>query len=467
MRLAVVLTHEGYLGIDGGAYLLQAKRILGLSLDAVSFTRVPLGPGIILVPFITALGDDVGYKVWSAFFGILPLLPAVYLLARRGLSPWISVAAVAFVTVDLWQWEMLVTGALPLVGIGLILLAMWGLSGTGTRWENVAITCAIGLIPYINQTSAGLAAVAIPTFLAGLCLSERSLDPLRRNFHPLATGVVAGLFALPWYSDVLPGSPRMSFPGPKVYLNPWNSAGWVQVWFAIPFAVAAIVAARSPIVKAIGLVVAAHSTLTLFSSYDESIINIFFRSQHLVSPLLIILIAWAAVSLVPRMSRIGVQAMAAGVFLVMAVGSGWLFQEQTYYSDMVTPSMDRARAQIPDNASTTLVTNGFLMALWLSALEGTPTAWTFSTQPPVRFQAQYAQTQCLLGWRECDPLAAADELNAEYVLVDTRFPHVNQREPNLYGAPEDTWAPTEAAPWLDIIYSEGTVRLWRVAQGGT
>jgi len=463
LRLVIVLTHDGYLGVDGGAYLLQAKRLLGLELPQIDFTRAPLGPGWLLVPFIIALGDDVGFKVWQAVFSVFPILPAFYLLATRFLTPRVAMFATAFVAVDLWQVEMLVTGDLPLIGIGLLFLALWGLSGEGTRLEHLAVTASIGLIPYVNQTSAGLAAIAIPVLLTALCLFHRSWRPLRWNLMPLASGVVIALFALPWYGDVMPGSDRLSFPGPKLFIAPWNSGGWIQVWFALPFALAVVIGKYPKPLKALALVVAVHSCLTLFSSYDESIINIFFRSQHLVSPLLILLVAAVAVRLLPRLSRAGVLALAGGLFVLMGIGSFWLFYQQTFYSDMITPQMDRARAYMPDDSERTILTNGFMTGLWLAALEGSPTAWTFSTEPPPRFQEQYRNTQCLLGWRECDPHQAAEALNVEYLLIDTRFPHINHREPNLYGAPEDTWGPTHKAAWLELVYTEGTVRLWKMA----
>ena len=465
IRLTLTLTHDGYLGVDGGAYLLQVKRLLGLELTQIDFTRVPLGPGIILLPFTVALGDDVGYKVWASLFAVVPLFPAFYLLARRFLSPKVALVALAFLSVDLWQWEMLVTGVLPLIGIGLILLALWGLSGTGQPIERVAVIVAVGLIPYVNQTSTGLAAVTLPVFLLSLCVFTRSPDPIRRNLSPLATGVVIALFALPWYKDVLPGSPRLSFPGPKIFMRPWSSGGWVQVWFAVPAALAVVKWAPTPALKALAVAMGSHSILTLFSSYDESIINIFFRSQHVVSPLLILCIAWGASSAEPRLSKAAVRPLTAGVFGLMVVGSAWLFNAQTGYSDMITPEMDRARAFIPDSSEHTIVTNGFMTGLWLAALERSPTTWTFSTEPPPRFAEQYRHTQCLLGWTTCFPSFAAEALNAEYVLVDTRFPHINHREPNLHGAPDDTWAPTHDATWLDLVYSEGTVRLWRVKSG--
>ena len=465
VRLVATLTHDGYLGVDGGAYLLQAKRLLGLHIEQIDFTRAPLGPGIVLIPFTSLLGDDVGFKVWAAIFAVIPLFPAFYLLARRFLTHRVALVATAFLAVDLWQWEMLVTGVLPLIGIGLILLALWGLAGTGTDRDRLAVIVAVGLIPYVNQTSTGLAAVTIPTFLVALSFYSRSLDPIRLNIYPLATGVAIAAFALPWYKDVLPGSPRLSFPGPKIYIRPWSSAGWVQVWFAMPVAVALVKWAPTPALKALAVAMGAHSILTLFGSYDESIINIFFRSQHVVSPLLVLSIAWIVSSIEPRLSKVAVRPLTAGVFGLMVVGSAWLFNAQTGYSDMITPEMDRARALIPDNADTTIITNGFMTGLWLAALEGSPTAWTFSTEPPPRFAEQYRHTQCLFGWTTCFPSFAAEALNAEYVLVDTRFPHINHREPNLHGAPDDTWAPTHDATWLDLIYSEGTVRLWRVKSG--
>jgi len=468
IRLGLLVTHPGYVGVDGGAYLLQARQYLGLSLpQQLDFVRAPLGPGWLLVPFVVLMGNDIGYSVWEAIFSTVPILPAFYLLATRFVSPRAALVATVFLAVDMWQWEMVITGALPLIGIGLIFLCLWGLvgvtSGRPTLREKLAVVLSIGLIPYINQTSTGLAAVAIPVFLLSLCVLNKSPKALRSAFPYLASGALIAVGALPWYRDVLPGSAKLSFPGPMVYMQPFNSPGWIQVWFAVPFGLWVAWRSSNTKLKALAITMVVHSLLTLFSSYDESIINIFFRSMHLVSPLLVLMVAWTAVRLVPYLTKYGVAFMASLLFILLVIGSGYVFQKQAFYSDMITPEMDRARGFIPDGDTKTIVTNGFMTGLWLAALEGTPTVWTFSANPPPAFQAQYKETQCLLGWREdCNPWAAADRLNAEYVLIDMRFPHITSREPNLWGAPEDTWAPTLAAPWLDLVYTDGTVRLWRV-----
>ena len=470
VRLTLVLTHSGFLGVDGGAYLLDAKNLIGQGPVGIDFTRPPLAPGWMLVPFLHILGDDVGFKVWEAIASVLPLIPAFYLLCTLFLTRWTAVVATAFVSVDLWHSEMLVTGSLPLVGIGLIFLCLWGLTKLSqnehTRVHVAVVVLAIGLIPFINQTSAGLAAVAVPVYIGSLCVFGRTWAPLRRTLWPLIAGAALGALALPWYGDVLPGSARMSFPGPKLFISPWNSGGWVLIWFAVPFGLWMLARSKHAHTKAIASVLLVHSTLTLFTSYDETIINIFFRSQHVATPLIIMAVAWTAYRLRPHLTAPVIYAGAAALFIAMAAGSVWIFNHQAYYSDMVTPDMNKARAHLPDTMDSVLLTNGFMTGLWLAALEQTPTAWTFSAEPPRLFTEQYANTQCILGWRPgCDPLQAARANNITYVLIDTRFPHINHREPNLWGAPEDTWGSTHAALWLRLLASEGTVRLWKVHHG--
>jgi len=418
------------------------------------------------VPFLKLWGDDAGYKVWAALFSTLPILPAFYLLCTRYLSRWYSVTATAFVAVDLWQWEMVVTGALPLVGIGLMFLVLWGLTGIATgirkRTEWMAVIVGIGLIPYINQTSTGLAAVAVPTYVLGVCLFSHSWQPLRRTLAPLAVGSLLALPAiLLFYRDVFPGGDRMTFPGPKLFIPDGWTVGMTLASFASVTACLVWLRSRNVALSALALVMVVHSALTVFSSYDESIINIFFRSQHVVTPLLALTITWLLWSFRKALGWFPAL-LGISLFVALAVGSQWVFRTQTYYSDMATPDMTAALAMVPDDG-TTILTNSFMGGLWLAALSGHTTYWAFSAEPPRMWTDIYTEMRCIYGWRTgCNPLEASAKLNAGWVLVDTRFPHITQQEPNLWGAPEDTWAPTEAAPWLRLTASQGTVRLWEI-----
>jgi hypothetical protein len=459
--------HPGYLGVDGGAYILGAKRLLGLSLPAMDFIRPPLAPGWLLVPFLHWFGDDVGYKIWSAIFSTIPITPAAYLLARRFLSPKLALISAVFMAVNPWNWEMVVTGALPLVGIGLIFLALWGLVGIAQGKDSLparlAIAASVGLIPYVNQTSAGLAFVSIGTFLAGTITFTKSLRPLRTMMPWLCLGAALALPALFWYQDVLPGGSRLSFPGPKVFIPHGYTAAWIITAYGWYIGWDVLRHTKDAVLKALVIVMLAHSTLPLFSSYDESIINIFFRSAHLAS-VLIILVGTGYVA--RYVSKLPVRKIAMGVAIfatILASASGYIFVKQASYSDMLTPDFTAALALIPDGQPDTIITTNFMTGLWIGAIQKSPAVWAFSTKPPPMWQETYKSEQCVFGWRtDCDPLAEARKLNAKYVLVDERFPHITKQEPNLWGAPEDTWAPTNVAPWLQSIYSKGTVRLWTI-----
>ena len=114
IRLIFALTHDNHLGVDGGAYILGLRQLLGSDVPG-GFSRPPLAPGLQLWPFITFFGDDNGYKIWAAIAATTPI-PAVYMLGRLFLTKWQSVFAAGFVSLDMLHAEMFVTGPLPLEG---------------------------------------------------------------------------------------------------------------------------------------------------------------------------------------------------------------------------------------------------------------------------------------------------------------------------------------------------------------
>lgn len=69
----------------------------------------------------------------------------------------------------------------------------------------------------------------------------------------------------------------------------------------------------------------------------------------------------------------------------------------------------------------------------------------------------------MLGWIPgCDAALSAGALRVGFVLVDQRFPDYNDRAPANYLAPPDQWAVTARVPWLDLVYSMETTKLWRI-----
>ena len=155
--------------MDGGAYLVGVNAVLGDEPTGAGFPRPPLAPGWLLVPFVNYLGMDVGYKVWSSLASVLPAIP-IYLLARRigsrstrrgvAPSPWPAVFASGFLLLDLLHAEMIVTGALPLIAFALLGMGWWAMGELSEEWSLTAagvLVICLGLIPWVNQTTAGLA----------------------------------------------------------------------------------------------------------------------------------------------------------------------------------------------------------------------------------------------------------------------------------------------------------------------
>ena len=466
LRLILSLTHDGFLGVDGGAYLLQAKRLLDPDIPLLGFQRPPLGPGWMLVPFIELLGDDAGYKVWNAIASVAPI-PTAYLLARRILTPKQTVVALIFVAANPWHWEMLVTGGLPLIGISLIFLCAWGIigiiEGSPSRWEKLVVIGSIALIPYINQTSTGLAALALPALVLTYCASWRSVAPLRAVAPYWAVAFLLTLPSLYFYGDVLFNSDYVAFPGSKLYIYQGYHGGMLVATYGLYIAYNAIKHSSTPI-KALGIVLAVHSFLPLFASHDEAIINVLYRSQHLATPLMMLLGTWYVAREVARV-RIGRVAIGTALAAVVLFGASlWVFDRQTSYSDMVTPDMNTVRTHIPPAYDGWLITTNGSTGYWLGALQGIPSYHTFSSKPPPAGQEWYPSVRCVLGWvEECDPRQAARELGTQWILIDTRFPIDTHLEPPIYGAPEDgPWSTLDAAPWLTEVANSGTVGLWKV-----
>ena len=466
LRLVVSLTHPGFLGVDGGAYLLQAKRLLGLDIPLLGFQRPPLAPGWMLVPFIELLGDDAGYKIWNALSSVL-IVPAAYLLAQRILTPKQAVIATAFVALNPWHWEMLVTGSLPIIGISLIFAALWGMmaviEGDAGRWHKIAIIGSIGLIPYVNQTSTGLAGLALPALVIAYAVQARSFKPFHTIMPYWVIGAILALPSLYFYGDVLFNSAYVAFPGSKLYLYRGYHGGMLVAAYGLLIAYHAIKHGE-PQIKALGVVLAAHSFLPLFASHDEAIVNVLYRSQHLATPLLMVVGTWYVAREVERLPQLRV-AVGAGMAAVVLLGASlWVFDRQASFSDMVTPDMDRVRTHIPESYDGWLITTNGSTAYWLGALQGLPSYHTFSSEPPPAGQEWYPSVRCVLGWVEgCEPRQAAQKLETEWILIDTRFPIDTHLEPPIYGAPEDVpWSTLDNAPWLTEVASSGTVGLWKV-----
>ena len=495
LRLTLALTHDNYLGVDGGAYLLSRNAVLGDEPTGAGFPRPPLAPGWQLVPFTSVLGDDNGYKAWSAIAATFPLL-AVYLISRRFLTPWQALLPVLFVSIDMLHAEMFVTGALPLQGftlIGVAIWAMWRLADPREfQWRYVALlgTC-IPLTVYVNQTSAGLIAIALPAFMLFLAATYRgsSLSLPQRvlaapfTYLPMTIGMLIGglvaLSALPWYLAIAPGSEILRYPGPWVYLTHWPDSAWFQVAIAMPVAYWLVRYAEDYRIRALGCLVGTFGILLVFMSTDETIINIFYRSRYILAVFIYPAIAWMVFKywwpglfflLRGRLAfpRRAARAAPLAVALALVGLGGWeyvnSFHGQAQYSDMATEGTVAAlEVADADQTGQGIVSNSFTLSLWVAALNRveSPHIWTW--EPPRAYTETDRDVRCVLGWVSgCDWQASVAKLGVSHVLVDHRFPNYNDRAPGIYKAPPDQWEVTARAPWLELEFEQGTTKLWRI-----
>ncbi len=468
LRLILVFAHEGFLGVDGGAYLLIRNEVLGDEPTGASFPKPPLAPGWLLVPFTAALGDDQGYKLFSAVGSMLLLIPGAYLLSRAFLTLWQTNFALSFLMVDMMHGEMIVTGVLPLMGFGLLALALWGIHGLaeGHSWRRgLAILVALPLIAFINQTTAGMALVVLPVYMAALAYFGGAWrERLLRMVPWVAGGGLLALTALPWYLDVLPVSGELRYPGPYVYFDGIGSFAWWQFALGGLLAFWMVRFGQDYRIRALGAVTGLLAIGCTLLSTDETVINVFYRSRYLLSVPFFIGVTWVVFrywwpSVRPAYGAYGLTLVALGL---MAFGYVWQFNGQARYSDMATPEVVAA-LELLEEREDGIVTNAYTLALWIAALNKAPVSWTFTHEPPALYVEADRDVRCVLGWVEgCDVVGAAGRLQATHVLIDERFPNYNKRAPATYLAPADQWKVTGEAPWLEPIFSSGTVKLWRI-----
>lgn len=485
LRLALNLTHEGFLGVDGGAYLLSRNAVLGDEPTGAGFPRPPLAPGWLLVPFTSIWGDDNGYKIWAAAFSLLPLIP-IYLLTRRYAGEWPAVAAAGIAAMDWYHAEMMVTGALPLAGFALLGLAWWAMGELSTEtkrfsWRNGAILAlSIGLIPWVNQTSAGLAVILLPVFyLSLLVFSDRRLYFIRNTWPSVFLGGAIALGALPWYMQVLPGSDILAFDGPIWYPYPVWDFSWYQMAFTLPVGVWAVWRLQDGRLRALGVLVVVMALLLPWQSYDETIMNIPYRSRYLMAVPFYVLAAWIVFNrwipyILEELRKPGLAWRQGFIALALTTVLGvwaWGYQSQFYtqafYADMATPETTKALDWLrQSDPRAGVATNSFTLSLWVSALNQVHSPFAFTAPPPRAYVEDYGNLRCLYGWvKGCNPMAAQAQLGVNYLLVDQRFPDWGEghiTHPPNYLAPPDQWERTAETPWLRLVYQEGTTYLWQI-----
>ncbi len=473
LRLILVLTHINYLGIDGGAYLLSVQQVLGQSPIGQDFTRPPLGPGWLLVPFTSVWGYDIGFKVWSAVFSVATV-PAVYLMLRKLFTTPVALAGAAMAAVNPLHAELLVTGALPIIGFGLIGVAMWALmdiADDGGRRPRIILMVAVLATVAVNMTSAGLAMVVLPIFTFALVIFKKVgfLERLQLlgtiSLGGLAIAAMSMVF-LPYYLDVLPGVGNLNHPGSKLFLAPWGNWGWFLMVAAVSSGLFVMLKGSDYRLRAYGPVLIVLGVLAILWSRDEAIINVTFRGRYLVAflayPVSIEILrqffTWVGMPR-NRVLAATISVAAAGLAVFGFIDA---FHRQAYYSDQLTTETTVLLDAIHSlDADSPIIVNTVSMSWWVQAIYGVKAPSPWNNDPPPRWTIEHEQVVCILNWeKECDVAASILAIGARWLVVDTSFPDRNQ---TVYAsAPDDLWQATSRAPWLDYAVGLGDTHVWRI-----
>ena len=384
---------------------------------------------------------------------------------------------------------MLVTGALPLIGFALLAMVWWAMSELAEEWSGkkalILIAC-LGLIPWINQTTAGLAIVTIPVYGAAILWfhshewrepshalgdAPKRLSPIGVLCHwggPFLAGGIIALASLPWYLKVLPGSGVLNYPGPIAYLTHSADSAWLQLILALTLGIYVIRKAKEPWLRSMGVLLILFGLLVPWLSTDETLINISYRSRYLMAIPVYTVLSWAVFTqwwprIPANAKNMALMALVAAAGL-MAIGFVSQFHRQAEYSRMVSTDTEIALAMIPDDGLA-VINNSFTLALWVAALNEVEAPHTWTWSPPPTWVETDRHVRCVLGWRsECSPQTSVHALNAGYILLERRFPFYNLRAPGVYGAPDydDPWGNLPDVPWLSLMFEQGTTQLWRI-----
>lgn len=482
LRLTLALTHENYLGIDIGAYVLSALDVQGKDATNVGFPRPPLAPGWLLVPFIELFGIDSGYKVWTVLFSAAPILP-VYLLTRDLVNRPAAVFAVAFFSVDMMQMEMMVTGALPQIGFTFIGLALWCIfrltNRIGEWWHFGILASSVGILPYINQTAAGIAFIVLPVATIALFIfveqekGRMAAGPHQANiiFWVLPAAFIGGLIALgalPWYLANAPGNSELRFPGPILQIVNIGDTAWMQAALAVGLVYLLWKSTLDYRIRTLALLIGVLGFMLLWLSWDEAIINILYRSRYFIGLLFYPGAAYLINRYIfPLAHSVKQEWMIffpmVAVWVALLVGQVVVFNLQAMLKDMAAPetieALEIARQENPDKA---IITNAYSLSHLVSALNQVESPNTWTLEPSPYYVDTAVNINCILGWVDgCSPEQAARQLNSKYVLIDERFP--SKWEHNVWGSPQrEAWETLGDAPWLELIYSSGSVKLWEI-----
>lgn len=482
VRLALVGQHQGLWGVDVGAYLISAHSYMGID-QSVDFLRPPFAPGLLLVPFLRLFGDDIGTKLF-AVAATVPLSAAWWWLCRHVLTPWQSVYAMVLLSADWMLAEMFAAGDLPMIGFAALLVAIVALWRFSERYDwrmGAMFVASAAAIPYVNQTSAGIAVLVLPLALVAIGLERRRLTPTIVRITPWA--ILAGTLCLPLvtiYLAVAPGAGILRYPGPLVTTYPWPNIAWVLALAGAAFAGLLLWRSRG-LMRVFGVILLCLAFLVPLFSRDETVLNVFYRARYLESMLISLAAVWGVGRLLAmpdgKVAGWLYAGVAAPAFIIIAATQ---IQSSIARDTMITTDTMAALEYIakqPENG--TLIANSYSMALGIAGLTNRTVAWPQAYEPPRAYTEQHADVLCILGWDDgCDVDQAVARRDAAYVIVDTRWPahsrysrpsDTNRWDPKrdfgyIWGMPQvpDPWAVTANQPWLTPVFEQGSTVVWQI-----
>ncbi len=273
-----------------------------------------------------------------------------------------------------------------------------------------------------------------------------------------------GAAALPWYMQTLPGNDLLTYQGPAIYWA-WGVNTFQSFVVALPIGIFALWKGSSSHIRALGAILIVLGVMVNFLSFDEVLINPLYRARYFMTMLVYPLIFWIVTKYwLPKINYRLATAFAIIAFIYFGSVFVYSVRLQNQYSLMVSQDTARALEWLErTDPKANVGTNGFSMSLWIAALNKISAPFIFTTAPPPAYIKQDENMRCALNWVEgCNIRSAVEQLDIQYLLIDQRFPFYKKHAPGNYLAPPDQWQRTALAPWLDLVYSEGTTRLWQI-----
>ena len=417
---------DGLWGVDGGTYHRHLNELLEAG-DSALFSlppRPPLAPGVLLLPFQWAMGADVGLRAFAATGAAVAFAGALHLY-RAFLSRTHAAVAAALFAFNPFVATAVVDAPLLPMALGILAIGLrapldWS-QGDETPRRAGWSCAALALLPYVNQTSAGLCVIMLAAMLPAAAVLRRraDLNIIAGTFPKAAT--LALPFALPaglWYVGVAPGALRYTgsalLTSADVGILLLAAIGYLGAAFAMAMM------RLPPAARLMQIALAVCGALLLFDSGDESIANLPYRASYLAPLFLSPLALWWKAKM-----RWGNKYILVIGFMASMLLCSHILHQQARYSDIVNGDMRRALEFVQRNMreGEIALASNYALANWAAGVFDIPVdaTWRLTTDgvgPPPRYAEMQLRSHCALGWRtDCE---AAPPYR--YIIIDLEKP---------------------------------------------